>query len=354
MPFKEGKYWRGVVKIRGKRIQKTFPLRRSAAEWERSMRAEIEKEQIEQEQPKGLDLLTFCSRYLLQCESLGILALPEKKAVCRRLLKEIGPESAVDDITAADIGGYLEKQRVERSAGAANKDRKNLSAMWARGVKALLVKSNPVSGIDKYPIDRKVQHTPTREDVEKVFFEADRVGQIMLLAYIQTGARRSELFRWKWGDDVDFQRKKYRLGTRKTRDGSLKHEWFPMSGELFDDLLWLHANRKFSESPYVFVNDLPPNEGTPFKQRRKFLRGLCQRAGVEPFSFHGLRRFCACCLADSGKSTNSIRRFLRHANVRTTEIYIQNINDDLVELSAALSTEKLFSVPDDGTRTRNK
>jgi len=74
------------------------------------------------------------------------------------------------------------------------------------------------------------------------------------------------------------------------------------------------------------------------------MAGLCKRAKVRPFGFHALRRFVASILADSGKSTNAIRRVLRHKNVSTTELYIQNVNNDLKETMGALSFEKLFSV----------
>jgi integrase len=80
----------------------------------------------------------------------------------------------------------------------------------------------------------------------------------------------------------------------------------------------------------------------PFSERRKFLAGLCKRAGIKSFGFHALRRFVASVLADSGKSTNTIRRILRHRNVSTTELYIQNINNDLRETLGALGFNEVF------------
>ena len=45
----------------------------------------------------------------------------------------------------------------------------------------------------------------------------------------------------------------------------------------------------------------------------------------------------------------NVNRFLRHQNVRTTKIYIQNINDDMQDVADALTTKKLFPVPETGT-----
>ena len=60
MPYKEGKKWRGVVKIAGKRIaQKSVFLRKKdAAEWERKEKKKGKKLQ------GGMDLMTFCTKYL--------------------------------------------------------------------------------------------------------------------------------------------------------------------------------------------------------------------------------------------------------------------------------------------------
>jgi len=134
----------------------------------------------------------------------------------------------------------------------------------------------------------------------------------------------------------------------------MQYEWFPMSDDLYESLQWWWKNRTIKESPYVFVDDQRgPHYGKPYTTRRRFLPGLCERAGVKPFGFHALRRFVASILADSGKSTNAIRRVLRHKNVRTTELYIQNINNDLKETMGALSYEKLFGADQDDLNKKN-
>jgi integrase len=85
-----------------------------------------------------------------------------------------------------------------------------------------------------------------------------------------------------------------------------------------------------------------PHHGQPFTQRRKFMRGLCKRAGVKPFGFHALRRYVASVLADTHKqSSKTIQRVLRHKNVSTTEKYIQAINDDLQSTMNLLSKSKI-------------
>jgi integrase len=123
----------------------------------------------------------------------------------------------------------------------------------------------------------------------------------------------------------------------------MEYVWFPMSDELYNSLWWWWYNRRFKNSPFVFICDRPGlNYGKPFKYRRKFLEGLCKRAGVRPFGYHALRRYVASVLADTHKvSAKQIQRILRHKNLSTTERYIQNINDDLKSTLDLLSQNKI-------------
>jgi hypothetical protein len=66
-----------------------------------------------------------------------------------------------------------------------------------------------------------------------------------------------------------------------------------------------------------------------------------------------LRRYTASILADKFKvSSKSIQELLRHSNIRTTEVYIQRIGNDIREVVERLSeSEKRsnFVVPARGT-----
>jgi len=344
MPYRDGKRWRGVVKVNGVRVaQKSFNLKKEATKWEREERDRLQN--IEKRQRDGMDLMSFCNKYLDFASRFSEKTYKEKQAVCKRILKSWGAEIPVANITPMMVEDYLSEQKTERSANAANKDRKNLLAIWNKGKKTYGIKRNPFADTEKFPHDRATQYTPPSEDILKLLMAATRKERVFLDCYLQTGARRSEIFQWTWVEDINFEKREYRLGTRKTKDGSMEYEYFPMSDELYESLWWWWNNRNIKDSPYVFTNDRPgPYYGGPYKIRKRFMTELCKRAGIRPFGFHALRRFVASTLADAHKSANSIRRFLRHKKVATTERYIQNINNDLKEMTEALSTKKLFSV----------
>lgn len=233
---------------------------------------------------------------------------------------------------------YLTSQALTRSRASFNEDYKHIRSMWTWGTDFLEFLANPALKLRRIPQDRAPQYTPSTEDVLKVMAAASREELVFLNCYLQTGARRSEIFRWTWVDDINFDKREVRLTTKKTKDGSPDSQWLPMSDDLYDELWWWWHNRPIRDTPYVFVSTCNRHYGKPFTTRRRFMKGLCKRAGVKPFEFHALRRYVASVLADTHKvSAKRIQRILRHKSVTTTERYIHNINLDLAGTMNLLS-----------------
>ncbi|MFW6236538.1 MAG: tyrosine-type recombinase/integrase [Desulfovibrionales bacterium] len=145
-------------------------------------------------------------------------------------------------------------------------------------------------------------------------------------------ARTAELFRWTWRDDIDFDGRQVRLGTRKTVDGSLVYEWIPMIDSLYEAL---KTHRQAHPYEHVFVQwlepkgkrfeKMPKHKGRPFKQYRGFPQNLCDLAGVRPFGAYGIRHLSATIMADEGVAVPTIQKILRHAKLSTTEQYIHEL-----------------------------
>lgn len=375
MPYREGKRWRGVVKFRGQRYQRLLPTKKAAIDWERDKIAELTKNS--KQPPKGLVLVSLCTNYLLHAQKYTPKTFQEKQSLTKRLLKFLGPDTPVPAVTSESISLFLSARAtmgdskkkshlLSGSGHALNRDRKHLSSMWNWGIRILddmKGMSNPVQNIEKWPHDRKPQYVPPEVDVLKVLAAATAEERVFIKCYTQTAARRTEIFRWTWIDDINFERRMVRLGTRKSKDGSMKYDWLPMSQDLYETLTWWWKNRPVKNALHVFVVSNPHhrNYGKPFTQRRRFLKSLCNRAGVREFGYHALRRYVASILSDKYKaSTKTIQRILRHERMTTTEIYIESLNTDLRGTMEMLSeTKETFSetkkpspetkVPLDGT-----
>ncbi len=333
MPYKTTKrgrvIWIAQVMVDGFRRQKQCDTRAEALKWEA---AEKERIQSPDKTPTVTDFLTLCNRYLDYVQPrVTKKVYDEKKSACQQALGEWGSLTA-DEVTPALVSEYLVAQARARSNNAANKDRKNLMALFNWGQKFLGLTTNPVRAVTPLPHRRARQYTPPQQDVLKVLAATTRTERVFLSCYLQTGARRTEIFRLTW-DDINFSARTITLETRKTKGGEARRDSLPMTDELYRELKWWFGSpdRQFKDQPWVFVCDQPgPNYGRPFKVRRKFLAGLCKRAGVKAFGFHALRRYVASILADHEKvSSKVIQRILRHQSMATTERYVQRLNRDL-------------------------
>lgn len=330
MPFyvKARNVWRGQVRRDKRTYWRDFGTKKEALDWEAEVRKELKRQET-QPTRTVMDWLTFSNSYLDEAKlRFTPKVFQEKLSLCKRVIEFWG-NPATAEITPEMVRQYL-NSRAQVSASRFNKDRKNLLAMWTWGVNILDLPSNPVAKLKNLPHDGAPQYTPPTEDIIKVLTVTTREERIFLNCYLQTGARRSEIFRWTWLEDINFERKEVRLGTRKTKDGSMEYEWLPMSAELYRELWSWWKDRPVKDSPFVFVSTSNRHFGRPFTTRRRFMAGLCKRAGVPEFGFHALRRYVASVLADTHKvSAKTIQRILRHKNVTTTERYIHNINRDL-------------------------
>ncbi len=342
MPFRDKNrpgVWRGQVKWQNRTYRATFQTRRGAADWESAKRQELET-QAATEIQTVMDLQTLENQYLDHAKIHFVRHTYEKKKrICKRFLKFVG-NLPVDEITPRMIQEYLNHQAQSVSTGCYNDDYAHLRAMWSWGMDILDVPNNPFVKIKRVAHDVAPQYVPPTADILKVLAVATREQLVFLNSYLQTGARKSEIFRWTWAEDLNFDRREVRLGTRKTRDGSMSYEWLPMSDELYEDLWWWWNHRPIKNSHLVFPNTHPLYYGEPYTSRHHFLKALCARAGVRDFGFHALRRYVASVLADTHKiSAKTIQRILRHKNLSVTERYIKKINEDLGATVNLLSTK---------------
>ena len=247
----------------------------------------------------------------------------EKRALFLSFFKEISSTLPVGNLKPGDVLKYIVKQMEVRSGYSANKDRKNLIAGWNWGMKYMkpqLPGPNPCV-VERMPEVRQPRHVPSSEDIWSAYEMAEGQDKTMLLTYIHLCARRSEIFRLRWADDVDFGTKHIRLGTRKRQDGSMEYEWLPMTDDLFQAL---SEHRQANDSEWVFPN---PKTGQPFVDRKRWIKALCVNAGVSPFGLHGIRHLNPSLLADLGVPTMHIMTIMRHKRLSTTQRYLHQMGD---------------------------
>ncbi|MCR4665702.1 MAG: tyrosine-type recombinase/integrase [Desulfovibrio sp.] len=333
MPYQEknGK-WRATKMIAGKRKTKHFATKAEAKKWE--ARQSSEDWQKEEETPTvcWIDFLTACLDHAK--ERFSTRTFNEKKLAFKRALAVIPARQAVEKTTVAQAMEIMRSVARTSSGNAANKARKNLCAAWEWGKLMYgLSPVNPFKEALRMPADATPRYVPPEEDFWKVYDACERQSdRVLLLFLLHTGARIQEAFRLVWSD-VDFERRQIRLGTRKTASRGMEYAWIPMTGELMDAL---EEHKINSRTLNVFVSQA----GKPMTHRQHFMKQACERAGVQPFGFHGIRHLTATILAHAGLDLPSVQAILRHHNPTTTARYIQSLGVQPNKLDVIFSDKK--------------
>jgi integrase len=342
MPYYDKKKDRWIAQAmkQGKRKQAVFRTRKEAKAFE----VKYQKMSIENWSKKSgtISLETWGFEYHKFCKGkFGQKTYEEKVKEFRLFSAVMGRETNVVDLRLKDILDYVQRVAKDRSGYVANnKVIKNLKAAWNWGIKYLgLPSPNPFQLLDKFPEARKQLYTPPEDDFWKVYHIAEGQDKTMLLTYLHTAGRKSEVFTIKW-TDVHFDIGAISLWTRKRKDGTIEENKIPMTDEL-SEVLWEHKQK--SRSEYVFVDE---KSKLPYKSRQHWLEKLCKRAGVKVFSFHAIRRLAPSILASHNTSLVDIQAFLRHKHQTTTDRYIKQlvgIKPSLQVLSGGLSRKEFTS-----------
>lgn len=316
--------WLGKVQVDHIVKTKVCKTREEAKAWEDMMKANAEWAH-----PKAkttiLTVLGWVNHYLdaMKDRKIAESTLCEKVTAFETLLAKGSPitrDMAVTDITVGHADLCLRARMRTGSGYAANKARKNLSAAWSWGLKHLdMPPKNPFGAVDKFKEERKPRSVPPVEHFWKVYRVATTPqDKLMLLAYLDTAARRTELFNLKWRD-VDLGEGRICLYTRKRLDGTLEGDWIKMSSRL---RIRMREHAQWRTSEVVFPD---PSTGGPYKHRQHWIMELCGIAGVPRFDLHSVRHLSASLMAKAGLSLPEIQLMLRHKSATTTNRYLHQL-----------------------------
>lgn len=317
--------YRAEFMHQGERIRAKgfFKYKDEARQWIKEQK-EKSKHPKKSSSQNDISFWFLSQKYLADCKlNFSQKTFHEKKYCLERFYKKVGDVN-VTDIEPYTVLEFINARAQKQSNHAANKDRKNLKAFysWLRDYYNILY--DPVAVVKKKSHTTKARRIIPIQDVLKVIEAAEGQDRVMIEAYWHTGARKGEIFRWQWDEDINFEQRWVRLGTRKSRDRSMTYEKLWMNDDLYKRLQWQREHR-LPESPYVFCNldSRSPSYGKPYVSRQRFINGLCRKAGVALFNYHDLRHTVAKYLNEiNNVSLKKVQQVLRHQKQSTTEIYV--------------------------------
>lgn len=334
--LKSGKGYRVKFMIGGQVYRhQPFATRAAAAEWEAEERKRIAAPPVPE--THSASFLAVAKAYLAHCEARMCENTYRSKArYYNDFLTWAGGDMAMDAISPGMVNRYLIQCRQDHGAKRANRDLKDLKALWTWAIRQgeYHLMSNPCASIDPFPEEPSIKYVPPPEDIDAVLLAAGPEETDMLTVLYHTGGRIGEIRRLKW-EDVNLEKRTVTLWTRKRRGGQLEGD--PLAiGESLHGLLSRRWRERNKASVFVFCRE-DGSSHTKDGKLRHLMEDLCARAGVKPFGFHSIRHHVASILADSGKATlGQVQKFLRHKRPTTTERYLHEVTRDQREVAEIL------------------
>ena len=317
MPWrrKDGR-WTAQVRRGQSRIQKIFPSKAEAIQWEADQKR---KPAEEWQTPWRSRLEAMANEYLVFSKANhSKKSYEEKKYLFRRFFTYVDSSLSYEALKPEMLLDYLQEQARKRSGYSANKDRKHLLAWanWVNQDKGIL---NPSFALIKeFPEEKKTRNIPSEKDFWLTYENAEREDKNFLLAHLFLAARRDELLRLRWAD-IDFAGRRVRLIMRKSEDESCEEQWLAMTDGLRSAL---EAQRGIVNGDLVF-----PNHQNKKESQDNFMQRLCKKAGVKYFDNIAIRHLAAYILGNSGVPIRIIQAIMRHKNLPTNERFIYELRE---------------------------
>jgi len=319
--------WRAEFVFKGERIiaKGTFNYKDDARQWQKEEKELLKNLKNLSFRDKDISFYTLSQKYLSDCKvNYGKKTFGEKKYCLDRFYKFCGNVD-VTEIDPPIILDFINKRAKKQSNNAANKDRKNLKAFYSWVQEMYGIMYDPTAPIKKKAHEKKPRRLIPIKDILKVILVSKSHDRVLIGTYWHTGARKSEVLRLTWSDDINFEERWVRLGTRKSKSREITYAKLWMNDDLYKLLMW-QWNSRHPRSPYVFCHMNPKSKyyGKRYVAKWKLLKNLCKNAEVEPFGYHDIRHTVAKYLNDLQKvNLKKVQQVMRHRRQTTTEIYVE-------------------------------
>jgi len=259
-----------------------------------------------------------------KAEAVSASTQSAHRSTVRRFIEHVG-DVQVSQIDRDVCERYQRKRVAEGNRSTVRKEVSFLAEAFSVAVRRGLIRVNPWDEV-KRPKDN-----PSKER----FLNADEFGDLLAaspahrkLRYavlVYTGARRGEAAALTWGD-IDFDAGRIRVPNSQKGGGSKRaYRWIPLV-----DPLRGHLGAPGRPDELIL-------NGTVHNYNRD-LAADTRNAGLEPgLRIHDLRHTCASWLAQGGAHVTTIRDWLGHSSITTTERYMHFAPDHLAGAAGILS-----------------
>lgn len=328
---KNGK-WYCQFMIKGKRIHKLLDGAKDKEQAKQLEDAERYKVRLIQNgllqaEEKVYKLLYMMNKYKTACKHLATTKDADRQA--DYILDYFGSNRNIKTIKPSDIEKY---KMFLLSRGLQNATVNRHLAGFKRAYNIMindgLIDYNPFKKVDMLTVDNRRNRSLSKEEWERLKAELSPEALNIVMVALLTGFRKGNVLNLLW-EQIDLNLRTIEL--LKTENKGKKHIKMPISDALYDLLMILHPKPK----GYVFVN---PKTNKPYTSIKTAFNNALDRAGIEDFHFHDLRRTVGTWLLTSGVDIRTVQEILAHSDIRTTERYLALTKEQNIKAVAVLNS----------------
>ena len=221
---------------------------------------------------------------------------------------------ALSEISPFMVEKYkLTRKEVGAGPATINRELGCLRNMFNMALKWKKAQVNPVREVKFLKEPKEKDRILTEEEKIKLL-EAVRIGhkskhlEAIILTALNTGMRKGEILNLKWSN-VDF--KNGVITVEKTKNDEIRK--IPMNQKLTQTL---EGAKKVSKGDYVFSEN-----GKPYGDVKTGWWTALEKAGIENFTFHGLRHTFGSRLGMAGVDIKTIAELMGHKDIKMTMRY---------------------------------
>lgn len=248
------------------------------------------------------------------------------------------------EIKPRDVEAIFDRIGKENGRYAANRTLALVKAVFNRAIRKGLIKgASPAAGIEPFPEtsrDRRLMPHEIEKFIAAVVEDESETVRDYVLMSLYTGVRKANMLAARW-DQISFEASAWRIPL--TKNGTSQD--IPLLDAELDILRRRLAQAKADAaakaakgddqaiiSPWVFPSTSASGH---LADPKAGWRRILERAGIEDFRIHDLRRSLASLMVDGGTSLAVIGKTLNHKSQVTTAVYARLSQNPVIEAKRA-------------------